>query len=45
MGSSVEPPSLGKLVLLALVSTRGAKLNYWKKVFVHIHDLFAPGRV
>jgi len=33
MEFATETLSLGKLFLLALVSTRGAKLRYWKQFF------------
>jgi hypothetical protein len=38
MESVTETPSLGKLFFLALVSTRGAKLRYWKQFFASLRD-------
>lgn len=31
-----QEPSLGKLFLLALVSTRGTKLRYWKQILARL---------
>jgi len=42
--STAEIRSLGKLFFLALVSTRGAKLRYWKQFFTTLRDRFAPNR-
>jgi hypothetical protein len=40
MEHGAEAPSFGKLLLLALVSTRGSKLRYWKQFFATVSARF-----
>jgi|GEM_PF-2878478 len=36
--------SLWKLFGMALVSTRGTKLRYWKQFFLTVRERLVPGR-
>jgi hypothetical protein len=40
MERAVETESLPKLLLWALISTRGTKLRYWRRVFVAVKARF-----
>jgi hypothetical protein len=44
MKATAEEHSLWKLLGLALVSTRGTKLRYWKQFFVTVRERLVASR-